>query len=399
MRLRVLFALIITVFIITACNLGGTPDQGEEPIDNGDAENAGQPEVTILSPENGDSFTVNEQILVSVGATDSIGITRVQLFANGSLVKTVSSEFANGEVSYEGVLDFTPRTEGDYTLRVIAFRNAISSPPADLSVSVATEQIAVTERSNSTGTSTGNSTGSSTGSTGNPVPSIPNDGLCRVLTLVGLNMRTQPTTTRDNVITTFQANTLLVVVARLANNSWWKVSSGSTVGWVSGNPQFVSLSGNCNVVSVENVVLITPTPFPTNTPLPTNTPQPTNTPVPGVPDIVVPSIDIDDVIEIPTGETEVTVEVTITVKNNGTEETGQFDVILTVEGDGIPDEVYDVATIGTLDPGSIITLTQEVTFTAIGEYDIQVDADPNDDVEESGEFNNRADTTIEVINE
>src|SRR5690606_30949004 len=238
MRLRVLFALIITVFIVTACNLGGTPNQGEEPIDNGDAESVGQPQVTILSPENGDTFTVNEQILVSVGATDSIGITRVQLFANGSLVKTVSSEFANGEVSYEGVLDFTPRTEGDYTLRVIAFRNAISSPPADLSVTVGTEQISITERPNSTGSGTGSGTGSTTGSTGNPVPSIPNDGLCRVLTRVGLNMRTQPTTTRDNVITTFSANTLLLVVARLADNSWWKVSSGFTVGWVSGNPQF-----------------------------------------------------------------------------------------------------------------------------------------------------------------
>lgn len=394
MRIRVLLALLITLLIVSACNLGGSPNQGEETIDD-EVENAGQPVVTILSPNSGESFTVNEQVLVSVGATDSIGITRVQLFANGSLVKTVSSEFANGEVSYEGVLDFTPRSEGDYTLRVIAFRNAISSPPADLSVTVGTEQVVITERPNSTG----NGTGSSTGSTGNPVPSIPNDGLCRVLTLVGLNMRTQPTTTRDNVITTFQANTLLVVVARLGDNSWWKVSSGSTVGWVSGNPQFVSLSGNCGVVGIENVVLITPTPFPTNTRVPTSTPLPTNTPVPGVPDIVVPSISIDEEIVIPSGESEVTVEVTLTVKNNGTAETGQFDVILTVKGDGIPDEVYDVATIGTLDPGSIITLTQEITFTAIGEYDIRIDADPTNAVTESGEFNNRADTTVEVVNE
>lgn len=391
MQSRVFIASLIAMLMFTACNLGGTSNPGEEDIPTADPQNAGQPQVTILSPTSGASFTVNEQILVSVSATDQIGVTRVQMFANGSLVKTVSSEFSDGEVSYEGVLDFTPRTDGDYNLRVIAFRNAISSPPAELQISVGEEQIFVTERSNSTG--------SSTGSIGNPVPIIPNDGVCRVLTLVGLNMRTQPTTTRDNVIRTFADNTLLNVVARLADNSWWKVSSGTTVGWVSGNPQFVSLSGNCSTIPIENVVLNTPTPSPTFLP-PTSTPlpPPTNTAIPGVPDLIVPNIAIDAIIEIPNGETEITVEVTITVKNDGNAETGQFDVILTIERNGFDDVIYDVATVGTLDPGAIVTLTQDVVFDAADDYDVQVDADPDNDITESGEFNNRADTTIEVIN-
>lgn len=384
MHIRVVIALLLTMLLVSACNLGGTPNRGEEDIDN-PVEDAGRPEVSILSPSTGDTFTVNEQILVSVSASDAIGVTRVQLFANGSLVKTISSEFAEGEVSFEGVLDFTPRSNGDYNIRVIAFRDAISSPPAELSITVGDEQIIITERPS----------GNTTGTSGNPAPVIPNDGVCRALTLVGLNMRTQPTTTRDNVITTFAANTLLTIVARLGDNSWWKVSTGSTQGWVSGNPQYVSLSGNCSGIPVENVVLNTPTPNPT--PLPTNTPAPTHTPIPGFPDLIVPSIDIDEEIAIPNGETEVTVEVTITVMNQGNEDSTQFDVTLTVERNGFDDVVYEVSTVGNLDAGQILTLTQEVTFDAADEYDIQVDVDVNDEVEESGEFNNRADTTIAVI--
>lgn len=393
MHTRRLCLLFITALIISACNLGGTPNQQEETIDNSDSQNVGQPQVTILSPSNGDTFTINEQILVSVSATDQIGVTRVQLFANGQSVKTVSSDFAQGEVSFEGVLDFTPRAEGEYTLRVIAFREAISSPPADIQITVGQPVIEVTQRPNSTGSSTGSTTGS-----GNPVPVIPNDGVCRVLTQVGLNMRTQPTTTRDNVITTFPANTLLNVVARLGDNSWWKVSSGNTVGWVSGNPQFVSLSGNCNGIPIESVVLNTPTPSPT--PLPTNTPIPTTIPVtatPGLPDLTIPSLAIDEVIALPESESDVTVQVTIIVKNDGIGPTTQFDVTLTVERNGFDDVVYDVATVGDLDPRALVTLTQDITFDALGEYDIQVDVDLNNDVEESGEFNNRADTTVEVV--
>lgn len=392
MRTRLMMLLTLTVFFVSACNLGGSPEQPEEDLT--DPVETGRPQVTILSPNDGDTFTVNEQILVSVSATDSIGVTRVQLLANGNVVKTVSSEFADGEVSYEGILDYTPRTEGDYILTVIAYRDAISSETDQVTVSVGDEEVIITERPGGSTT-----TGSSTGNTGNPVPVIPNDGVCRVLTLVGLNFRTQPTTTRDNVITTFGQNTLLVVVARLADNSWWKVSSSAGVGWVSGNPQFVSLSGNCAVVPVETVILNTPTPRPpTSTPLPTQTPLPTNTPEPGVPDLTVPSIDIDEEIVIPSGESEVTVEVTITIRNAGNGESGQFDVILTVEG-ASDDVVYDVATSGSLNPGQFVTFTVDVTFDAVGEYDIQVDVDPEDEVEESGEFNNRADTTVEVVNE
>ncbi|MEO1645620.1 MAG: Ig-like domain-containing protein, partial [Chloroflexota bacterium] len=207
-QIKWIICLLSMSLLLSACNLGG-PAQPEEEIPAEDLDTASQPTVTILSPSDGSDFVVDEEIPVSVSATDAIGVTRVQLFANGSLVRTVSSEFSEGEVSYEGVLNFTPRSEGEFTLRVIAFRDSISSPPVQITVNVGDDAVTVTQRSDD---NTGNGSND-----GNNAPVIPNDGVCRALTLVGLNFRAQPTTTRDNVITTFAQNTLLTIVGRLGD--------------------------------------------------------------------------------------------------------------------------------------------------------------------------------------
>jgi hypothetical protein len=400
MRFRLFFALVLLSLLLSACNLGSSSGNDEEQLPTADLNDSSAPLVTILSPANGSSAAVNDQILVSVIATHPSGVTRIQLFADGQPVKTISSESINGDPEFEGILDFTPRAEGEYTLRVLAFRNAISSVPVDITVNVGEEDVQVTERSTTGSTtggtgSTGSSTGSTTGgNTGPIIPVIPNDGLCRVLVNVGLNLRAEPTTQRQNVITTLASGTLLLVVARLGDNSWWKVNYNNRIGWVSGNAQYTTLYGNCGSVPVENFVVNTPTP--TRTPsLPTATFTPRASSTPGTPDLLVPTLlsTIPNIV-IPSGATEVIVEFGITVKNQGSGPSGQFSITLR-EGT----TTYDVAVVGNLLPGEIITLTEDVTFTMAGEYDIRVDVDPTNQVTESIEVNNRADITVTVTNE
>lgn len=394
MPFRLFFALIMMSLMLSACNLGSNSESEETPL--GDARDCAveAPVATIVSPANGSTAVVNQQLLVSVSATHPSGVTRVQLFANGQPVKTISSESINGNPNFQGILDFTPRVEGEYTLRVLAFCDAVSSDPVDITVTVGEEDIQLTERPSTTGSSTGSTTGSTTG--GVVIPQIPNDGLCRVLVLVGLNFRTEPTTERQNVITTLPGGTLMLVVARLGDNSWWKVNYNNRIGWVSGNAQYTSLYGNCGTVPVESFSLFTPTPTRTNTPtLPTLTFTPRASATPGTPDLIVPTLisTVDDIV-IPTGASEVVVEFGITIKNQGSGPSGQFSVTLR-QGT----TVYDVAVIGNLLPNEIITLTQDVTFTGAGEYDIRVDADSGNQVTESIEVNNRADITVTVTNE
>jgi len=174
-----------------------------------------QPVVTILSPATDTYYSVDQEILVFVQATDSVGVTRMQLFANGQLVNSISSESVEGDTTFPGVLSFTPRSSGSYVLRVLAFRGDVSSEAAEI-------DIVVLVGSN-----------------------------CTVLTNVALNLRQEPTNIRDNIVQVLRAGETFPVIARLGDNSWYKISVSGTLGWVDGNDQFITLGGDCSTVPVE----------------------------------------------------------------------------------------------------------------------------------------------------
>src|SRR5687767_360362 len=111
MRFRLFFALVMLSLMLSACNLGSTSESAETPLGTIDCD-VEAPVATIVSPANGSTAVVNQQLLVSVSATHPSGVTRVQLFANGQPVKTISSESINGNTNFQGILDFTPRVEG-----------------------------------------------------------------------------------------------------------------------------------------------------------------------------------------------------------------------------------------------------------------------------------------------
>ena len=379
---RLVLSAMLLVFVLSACNLGSSVSETEEPLPTEfPDEPAGKPEVTIISPSENSEFTVDQQVLVSVSAIDTIGVTRVQLFANGSIVKTISSEEAAGNRSLSAVLDYTPRAPGQVQLQVLAFRGTTASDPEEIFITVreSQQQIIAT-------------TAPQPG-----LPQIPNDGVCRALTNVGLNFRREPTTTNNNVITTLPSGTLAPILARLPDNTWWKISYGSNVGWVSA--PFVTLYGNCTGVPIEQP-LVTPTPAPTLTftpAPPTATPTsavtlaPSLTPTSRRPDLIVTSIGGSLDVTIPSGQTSVTETYAVTVTNAGPGAAGPFVSILTMD-----DTEYDLGVVSGLSSGQSIALTIDLTFTASGSYDIRVDVDSDNQVEEVSNVNNRGDITVDV---
>ena len=395
MHYRLIGAWLVIIWVATACNLGQSQPETDLPTE--EPEQAQPPQVQITAPQDGATFAVNEQIVVTVQATDGVGITNVRLFANGSIVRTVSP-IADAATNYSGTLDFTPRTTGEYQLRVVAYRGAVASQPDDITVNVTQTGsdggIQLTQRP----TDDDNTGGGDDDDSGRPV--IPNDGVCRALILVNLNFRTQPTTARDNVITTLPEDTLAPVTARLGDNSWWKIIYGTQVGWVSANPQFTTLYGNCSNVPVENVIVNTATPtltpFPTTTPFPTFTPAPiiTDTPVftptPQPADLVIVSIAGNRELLIPTDAESVSQQYGISVSNQGAGDSGQFIVRLQVD-----EQTFNFP-VSSLRPRESFVITQEVTFDAPGQYDLRVTADVNDDVEEISEVNNLNIIIVEV---
>ena len=392
MRFRLL-SILFLVLSLAACNLGASDDNDQdEPIDFPTNTPAGKPEVVITSPQSGDEFVVQEPLFVEATVTDSVGVTQVQLLANNQPVRTVLVDQSNNRSS-QPVLDYQPRTAGDVTLTVIAYRGNVASDPASVTVTVRQTQAQVT----------------ATSAPGNNQPVIdPNDPNCRVLINVNLNLRTGPSTDFA-VIRTLAAGSVLPVTGRISDNTWLQITSGSTVGWVSASNNYVSLyDGTLNLCRnvpvvqapptptprVTNTPVITNTPIPTQTPLPTQTTVPsTNTPVPK-PDLTITNVTGNQSVTIPGGESEVTETYSINISNLGGAANQQFSVSARV----LNGDTYDVGSVGNLGSGQIISLTVDITFVSAGDNTVIFTVDSDDDVDESNEENNERFLIVTVSN-
>ncbi len=381
MRYRIALLLCATVWVLSACNLSSSGPQAV-PTPTGAA--SGKPVVTILSPQNGAEVVVNEQILVSVSAADAVGVTRVQMYVNDGIVKTVSSETPGGDPNLNVLLDYTPSSTGSLTLQVFAYRGSITSDPAEITVTVRQNQAQVT---------------ATMVSQPNNVPVIdPYDPTCRLLVNTGLNYRTGPGVVYDR-ISVLSTGTVAPITGRTGDNSWWQIRVGVSTGWVSGG--YVTLYGNCSSV---NIPPIPPTPTahitPTSTLLPpTNTltktvQPPTATPTPGLPDLVVTNFSLVGGTSLTLGgDPSVTGTFSVTVTNTGASPTGQFNNLVNLNP---PNADTPIAVVAGLNPGESIVLNFDLSFTAAGNYNLQLRADSDSQITEISEVNNSANLTLVV---
>jgi len=377
MRKWLIALSILALTILSACNLSTEPPIQQLPTPTGAV--SARPVVVINSPENGSEHPVDQQILVSAIATDSIGVTRVQLLANGRIVKTISSESPTGSQTLNALLDYTPRETGSLNLSVVAFRSSIASDPALITVTVRAEQAQVT-------------------ATSAPNPSVPiinpNDPTCRLLTNVGLNVRQGPSTAYTR-ISVLAAGTVVPIIGRNTDNSWWQISVGTTIGWVIDD--YVTIYGICT-----GIPIVQGPPLPTNTPLPaTATPfpatftpiAPSATPVPAPADLVVTNISGSSTLTLDAGGVSSTYTVTIT--NTGGSTTTQFNNDITV----LPgSDVVPLGVVANLGPGESIILNVSITFSTAGTYTLQARADSDAQVTEQSEVNNVGIFTVTVNN-
>ena len=194
---------------------------------------SGPPSIQIASPNEGAEYVIGEEILVSVLAADSIGVTRVQLFVDNQIVRTVSSESLQGDLELPAILNYVPQRAdlGTITLRALAYRLAVVSEPDEITVVVreSPAQVIATPIQQAN------------------VPFIPNDGVCRALVNVGLNFRTGPST-GFQIITVLSSGTLAPITGRNSEHSWWRLNVDNRAGWVSGD--FTTEYGDCSRVPV-----------------------------------------------------------------------------------------------------------------------------------------------------
>jgi uncharacterized protein YraI len=374
-RLTVI-VLATALFVLTGCTLSSEPVRQNIPTPTGII--SARPSVTIASPASGSESVVNTQILVSASATDSIGVTQMQLLANGRIVKTIRSDQPNGSQAMNAVLDFTPTEAGALNLSVIAYRAAVASDPALITLNIRAAQAQVT----ATNVPAAN------------VPVInPNDPTCRALAATGLNVRQGPGTVYPR-ISGLAAGTIVPITGRTSDNSWWQVRVGVTIGWVTDD--FVTIYGICT-----NIPVVQAPPPPTTTALPvtattipiTLTIIPTTAPTPtqGLADLIVTNISGSTTLSLGGGAVSSTYAITIT--NTGTGTTTQFNNTLTI----LPtNEVVPLGVVANLRPGESIILNTSLTFRATGSYTLQVRTDSDNQIGEQSEVNNSGIINVNV---
>lgn len=379
--------LILLIGLLAACNL---TNQEEILPTNTPRPNVNtKPSVTITAPQDGSQSQVDSEILVTASATDEVGVTRVQLLANGQVVRAVNSENPLGEKQKNVALGYTPRVAGEVNLSVVAYRGQTVSDPAQITVRVVSQVVAT-------------STPLPGGGPGPSIPTIdPNDPTCRARARTELNMRQGPNTTFP-VLRVLAAGEVLPIIGRLGDNSWWQLRSGTTVGWVSASftDPFGSLCSSVPIVQPPTTA--TPQVFPTLTPTftlaPTNTFVPTVTNTPGPADLIPTAINGPRNVNIPSGSTSIKQIYSLTLANNGSRRSGEFDFEVKITNLTTNEsKTLTQPPVSNLRAGEAISLDFEVEFTSAGSYTIDVEVDTFDDVQEVSEANNTAFLRVSVV--
>jgi DNA-binding beta-propeller fold protein YncE len=109
-----LLVLLLAAGGMIACDLSSLAGGTEEAV----------PVVVIARPPDGTQVTLGDTVPVHATATDSTGVTRAQLWVDGTAAATEMSPVAQGQPSFSVVFRWRPEAQGAHTLLVKAYNAA-----------------------------------------------------------------------------------------------------------------------------------------------------------------------------------------------------------------------------------------------------------------------------------
>ncbi len=137
MRRLTVVPIILISFIAVACTATG----GLFPLPGGIT----GPTVTITSPQNGAAFAVGVAVPVVVTAIDTTAVSRLDLAADGIVVDTYTTPIPTGQQSIAAQLTWTGATEGAHALTVTAYHpDGTASAPATVNIVVGGSRLSPT---------------------------------------------------------------------------------------------------------------------------------------------------------------------------------------------------------------------------------------------------------------
>ncbi|MBI5958379.1 MAG: SH3 domain-containing protein [Chloroflexi bacterium] len=287
MSWRVLLPLVMLVILALACNLT-TGDEDKKDQKGTPVSGAGQPSVVVQAPQDGAQVLINGDVLVYAVASDSAGVTRVELVVNNFVVASQASpSLDTGDKEFRVLLKWRPVTAGPQAFQVVPWRGSVRGTPVTVTLNVRSRASEITQT---------------------PAPTLAfitptqaQNQTCRAQIAVGaLNVRSGPGLVYDIIGSASIGQELAILGRQLYPDPWWQVWYTGRWGWVSG--YYVNTLGNCAGIGITlppasptprpnsqlPTLLPTQTPLPptwtpvipTSTPLPPGTATATNTPIP-----------------------------------------------------------------------------------------------------------------------
>jgi hypothetical protein len=188
------------------------PDTSEPPI------------IVIEAPGDGAQAVIGEPFNVRIHATDSKGITRVEMRESGRIVISQSSPEPNPDFS--ALLKYQPTNTGQVTLQVVAFRQSIASNPVNLTIDIV-----------------GSKSDLKNPASLDPTMGVAAGAICTIrVNVSGLNLRTGPGVSYK-VLGKLKLGEELIVIGR-SGTTWYQAKrNNNTVGWAASS--YVEAVGDC----------------------------------------------------------------------------------------------------------------------------------------------------------
>jgi hypothetical protein len=221
-----------------ACNLiSATPTPASPPAITPATGGAasGIPQVSITWPPNGTEFVVRQEVTIYVTATDSVGITRLELRNASSVLSSVPSSEAGGQTEFQAILAFTPTRAGQEDLEVVAYRRRVASDPVPLTLTIRQRASDIV------------ATALPYGYTAPPAQAGES---CQVRINIGdLRYRTGPGTNYD-ILGLFDLGEVVSVNGQNAQGTWFRaIRNGQTI-WFSSSSSYVTQVTPCTSAPV-----------------------------------------------------------------------------------------------------------------------------------------------------
>lgn len=216
--------LVLITSTAAACDVLPQADEESTATSKETATRSGVPVVVIDSPPSGAAAGVGQAIFIQSTATDEVGVARVDLSVDDTVVRSDSPPDAAAPPQFSLLQAWTPDAAGQVTVRVIAYReDGTASEPASILIEVSEEP---PEGGVAAGAAAVVGASSVTTGDDDEAPA------CAIISTTALAVRDGPGPDYA-ALGQLEMAQQAIATGQLVDGSWWQIDYEGGMGWVS----------------------------------------------------------------------------------------------------------------------------------------------------------------------